>query len=189
MIERLELADDLVTPTAVVDVLADIERSAEETARRLPQTAVASDTWDGLVFSVAGVRVAAAMNEVSEMLPWQDRITRVPGARPWVLGLANVRGSLLPVIDFQVYFGGKAVVPSKASRILVLRLRGLVVGLLVPSVQGMRHFQLSDRVANARMKGALGAYVYEAFNVDGNVWPVVNMTALAADPRFRSATA
>jgi len=91
------------------------------------------------------------------------------------------------VIDLQVYLGAKAVVPSKASRILVLRLRGLVAGLLVPSVQGMRHFDLTDRLPNARMKGALGAYVYEAFSLDDEVWPVFSMSALAADPEFRSA--
>ena len=95
----------------------------------------------------------------------------------------------LPIIDLQVYLGGKAIVPSKASRILVLRQRGLVVGLMVPSVQGMRHFNLSDRLPNARMKGELGAYVYEAFNLDGEMWPVFSMTALAADPEFRSAAA
>lgn len=183
----LELADNVLPAVDAMDLLADIERRSQAAARQLPRTAAAHDTWDGLVFSVAGVRIATAMNEVSEMLPLQERVTRVPGAKPWMLGLANVRGSLLPVIDLQMYFGAKAVVPSKASRILVLRLRGLVAGLLVPSVQGMRHFSLRDRVSNARMKGALGAYVYEAFNVQGEVWPVFNMTALAADPEFRSA--
>jgi twitching motility protein PilI len=181
--------ENTLTPEQAMDVLVDIERRSLEAARRLPQSEGLRDVWDGLVFAVAGVRVVAAMSEVSEMLTHQDRITRVPGAKPWMLGLSNVRGSLLPVIDLQVYLGGKPIVPSKASRILVLRLRGLVAGLLVPSVQGMRHFNLSDRLPNARMKGALGAYVYEAFNLDGDVWPVFNMTALAADPEFRSAAA
>jgi hypothetical protein len=51
----------------------------------------------------------------------------------------------------------------------------------------MRHFDLADRLPNARMKGALGAYVYEAFSLDDEVWPVFSMSALAADPEFRSA--
>jgi hypothetical protein len=51
----------------------------------------------------------------------------------------------------------------------------------------MRHFSLKQRLPNARMKGVLGAYVYEAFSVDGGVWPVLSMHALAADPEFRSA--
>ncbi len=185
----LELPDNLLSADAAMALLSDIEQRSHEAAAHLPESSAVRDVWDGLVFSVAGVRIVTAMDEVSEMLPFQERITRVPGAKPWMLGLANVRGSLLPVIDLQLYFGGKAVVPSKASRILVLRLRGLVVGLLVPSVQGMRHFSIHDRLSDARMKGALGAYVYEAFGTHGEVWPVFSMTALAADPEFRTASA
>jgi len=186
---RIELAENVLPAVDALGVLAEIEERSWLAAQRLPESAPVKDIWDGLVFSVAGVRLVSAMNEVSEMLPYQDKITRVPGAKPWMLGLANVRSSLLPVIDLQVFMGGKAIVPSKAARILVLRLRGLVVGLLVPSVQGMRHFSLRERLPNARMKGALGAYVYEAFNIDGTMWPVFSMTALAADPEFRSAAA
>lgn len=183
----LELAKNTLSASEAMASLEDIERRSLVAALQLPQTEGARDFWDGLVFSVAGVRVTAAMNEVSEMLAYPETITCVPGAKPWMLGLANVRGSLLPVIDLQVYLGAKALVPSKASRILVLRLRGLVAGLLVPSVQGMRHFNLSDRLSNARMKGALGAYVYEAFSLGDEVWPVFSMSALSADPEFRSA--
>lgn len=180
-------ADNMLTAADALGYLADVEQRSRLAAQRLPESAPVRDVWDGLVFGVAGVRVSAAMNEISEMLPYQERVTRVPGAKPWMLGLANVRSSLLPVIDLQLFLGAKAVVPSKAARILVLRLRGLVVGLLVPSVQGMRHFSLKDRVSNARMKGAMGAYVYDAFDVDGEVWPVISMHALAADPAFRAA--
>jgi len=182
-----ELAKNTLSAEDAMASLEDIERRSMVAAMQLPQTEGLRDIWDGLVFSVAGVRLTAAMTEVSEMLAFPETITRVPGAKPWVLGLANVRGSLLPVIDLQVYLGAKPVVPSKASRILVLRLRGLVAGLLVPSVQGMRHFNLSDRLPNARMKGALGAYIYEAFSLEEQVWPVFSMSALSADPEFRSA--
>jgi len=185
----LELVkESAISPRDAMVTLAEIEQRSQMAAQQLPQVKGSADFWDALVFNVLGVRMTAAMSEVSEMLPCQDAITRVPGAKRWMLGLANVRGSLLPVIDLQLYLGAKAVVPSKASRILVLRLRGLVAGLLVPSVQGMRHFDLSDRLPNARMKGAMGAYVYEAFSLDDEVWPVFSMSALAADPEFRSAS-
>lgn len=185
----LELPENPMSAADVMASLESIEESSQIAAQRLPKTEGLANIWDALVFNVAGVRVVSAMDEVSEMLPYQERITHVPGAKPWMQGLANVRGSLLPIIDLQVFLGGKAVVPSKATRILVLRLRGLVAGLLVPSVQGMRHFNLSDRLPNARMKGVLGAYVYEAFNLDDEVWPVFSMSALAADPGFRTAAA
>lgn len=185
----IELPETPLSPDQVIDALTEIASLSEEAAKRLPETESQKDVWHGLVFSVAGVRLVCAMGEVSEMLPHRDHITRVPGAKSWVLGLSNVRGSLLPVVDMQLFLGGKAIVPSKTTRILVLRLRGLVVGLLVPSVQGMRHFQISNRLADARVKGALGAYVYEAFRVGDDVFPVISMPALAADPEFRSAAA
>ena len=185
----MEFAQDTRSVTDAMAVLAEIEHRSQDAARQLPASQGLQDSWDGLVFSVAGMSVTAAVQEISEMLPYQDRITRVPGAKPWMLGLANVRGSLLPVIDLQLYLGSKALVPSTASRILVVRLRGIVAGVLVPSVQGLRHFNLGDRISNARMKGPLGAYVYEAFGVDNEVWPVLSMSALAADPTFRTAAA
>ena len=183
----IELPENPVFPAAVMEALADIERWSQHAAERLPQMAGESGVWDGLVFTIAGARVVASMTEVSEMLPFRQRITHVPGAKPWVLGLANVRGNLLPIIDLQVFLGGKPVVASKATRILVVRQRGLECGLVVPAVQGMRHFSGAERIPDARIKGALGAYVYEAFNQDGDVWPVFSMAALAADPDFRVA--
>lgn len=183
----IELGGKMISAQDAVAVLAETEQRCRAAAARLPQLTQTRDQWDGLVFNVAGMRVVAAMNEVSEMLPFQERITHVPGAKSWMLGLANVRSSLLPVIDVQAFLGMKPIVPSKSARILVLRLRGLVVGLVVTSVQGMRHFSHGDRLPNARMKGALGAYVYDAFDVGGEVWPVFNMHALAADPEFRGA--
>lgn len=185
----LELPENPLTATEVMTALGQIEVRSDQAAERLPETERSDPMWDGLLFSVAGVRLVCAMTEISEMLPHREHVVRVPGSKPWVLGLANVRGSLLPIVDMQVYLGGKAIVPSKAARILVLRLRGLVVGLLVPSVQGMRHFSLENKLADARIKGALGAYVYEAFSVADNVFPVISMQALVADPEFRSAAA
>lgn len=185
----IELPENPLSSAEAIAELVEMEAVSKQAAERLPEIEGSRDIWDGLVFSVAGVRLTCAMNEVSEMLPYPDRITRVPGSKPWVLGLANVRGSLLPVVDLQVYLGGKAVVPAKTTRVLVLRLRGLVVGLLVPTVQGMRHFELSQRVPDARIKGALGAYVYEAFRLGDDIIPIINMQALATDPEFRSAAA
>ena len=187
MMDRLEITDDAVSAADAVALLDKMGRDCKEAAARLPKLAIAENVWDGLMFSVSGVRVVSMLQDINEMLPMQERITRVPGARPWMLGLANVRGSLMPVIDLQLFLGGKALVPSKTARILVLRQHELVTGLLVSSVQGMVHFANEDKIADARMKGTLGAYVYEAFRIEDDVWPVFSMAALAADPDFRSA--
>ena len=173
----------------LMSLLVQIEQQSRESALRIPQVQVSEELWDGLAYSIAGVRVISSMNEIREMLPYPEQVTRVPGASEWMKGVANVRGNLLPVIDLQSFFGAKAVVPGKAARMLVVQMRGLSCGLLVPSVLGMRHFNEENRLDNAQMKGALGRYVYEAFSVEGEIWPVFSMSALTADPAFRSAAA
>lgn len=177
------------SPRELMLLLANIERRSQSTGLALPQTTVVERFWDGLAFSVGGIRVVSAMREVSELLAYPERVTRVPGAQAWMLGLANIRGSLLPVIDLQIYLGSKPVVEGKLARMLVVRMRGLTAGLLVPSVQGMRHFSENNRMINAQMQGALGEYVFEAFSADGQIWPVFSLSALTADPTFRTAAA
>ena len=47
-----------------LDLLVEIERRSLHAAQRLPESAPVTDVWDGLVFSVAGARVVAAMGEI-----------------------------------------------------------------------------------------------------------------------------
>ncbi len=173
----------------ILGLLAELEQCSRETAVGLPQTEVRRDLWQGLSFVLSGVRLVSAMNEITEMLPFPENITRIHGSSDWMLGVANIRGNLLPVLDLQSYLGGKPVVPGKSTRVLVINQRGLQAGLVVTSVLGMRHFDEQNRVNNARVEGAVGAYVYDAFNNDGEVWPVFSMLALSVDPGFRSAAA
>lgn len=180
---------EIASPHQLMALLAKIEQRSRATGLGLPQAEVPETPWDGLVYSIGGVKVVTAMGEITEMLAYPAQITFVPGARPWMVGLANVRGTLLPVIDLQVFLRAKPVLQSKAARMLVIRMHGLCAGLLVPSVQGMRHFSEQHRMANARMNGPLGRFVFDAFAIGGDIWPVVSLSALATDPEFRVAAA
>ena len=48
---------------------------------------------------------------------------RVPGVPSHVRGVINLRGTLLPVVDLAVKFGGDETVPSKTSCIVVVETR------------------------------------------------------------------
>lgn len=181
--------DRAYSPRDLIDLLHDIEVRSQASARSQPNIEVPEHLWQGLVFTVAGVRLVCPMGEVSELLAVPDTMTRVPGAREWVAGLANVRGNLLPIVDLQAFLGAKALVVGKASRVLVLRRRKFTTGVLVPSVVGMRQFDIGQRMAHARIEGAIGGYVYDAFQIGREIWPVFSMRALTADARFRNAAA
>lgn len=58
-------------------------------------------------------------------------ITHVPGAPSFVLGVINLRGRIISVVDLGQRLGLAAVTPGPSSRILVVNLNGVTVGFLV----------------------------------------------------------
>jgi purine-binding chemotaxis protein CheW len=85
---------------------------------------------DGEVFAID----AGIVHEILEMVP----VTRVPGAKPFVGGLLNVRGKVVPLADPRVRFGMECRPPTIDSRILVLEMdldgEPTIVGLLADKV-------------------------------------------------------
>ncbi len=103
--------------------------------------ATAGDTaeeWHGIAFRVAGKVLVAPLDEVCEILAVPP-CTRVPGAKPWVKGVANVRGTLLPVMDLGAFVSGAVTRVGRMCRLLVVDHEGTRAGLLVEEVQGMVH--------------------------------------------------
>ncbi|MGE5477935.1 MAG: chemotaxis protein CheW [Bacteroidales bacterium] len=85
---------------------------------------------DGEIFAID----AGIVHEILEMVP----VTRVPGAKPFVGGLLNVRGKVVPLADPRVRFGMECRPPTIDSRILVLEMdldgEPTIVGLLADKV-------------------------------------------------------
>ncbi len=81
------------------------------------------------------------MGEVSEILP-EPRFTALPGVKPWLKGVANVRGRLLPIADLGQFLGVKIQALRKQRRILIVDHGDLFVGLAVDEVLGMQHFDI-----------------------------------------------
>jgi twitching motility protein PilI len=109
------------------------------------------------------------------------QVTAVQLTRPWFLGLANVRGTLVGVVDF-AQLRGEAPTPLTAeTRLLVLSNRHRVnAGLLVARTGGLMNV---TRMLRAAVPGAAWAgAAYE--DRDGRVWWELDAGALVSDPRF-----
>lgn len=57
--------------------------------------------WQGIGYQLGGVRLVSSMGELLEVLKVR-RYTPVPRVREWMLGIANIRGRLIPIIDLHV---------------------------------------------------------------------------------------
>ncbi len=169
--------------------LVDIEQRSQAQGDWVPAVNLDVQGWQGLAFMLDGMHVVAAMDEVRELIPYPESVTLVAGAKAWVVGLANVRGDILPIIDLQQFIGGEPVVANKKSRVLVIRNRGASTGLLVPTVRGMHHLPVDKLLRNAGFEGTMEKYIYDIFELEDYLWPVFSMAALFNDDEFRSAVA
>lgn len=102
-----------------------------------------TEEWSGITFRLGGERLACNINRVSEILPC-PQATPVPGAKPWIVGLANVRGELLTVIDLVRYLSGVRTPVTGSSRLLATSLNRAPIGLMIDEVFGQRRFVDSD---------------------------------------------
>ncbi len=138
----------------------------------------------GIGFSLEGVSLVARMDEVSEILTPPETI-RVPGVRQWVRGLANVRGSLMPVIDLKRFLMDRGSASAKESRVLIINKSGLDAALLVDQVHGMRRYKQDEIQDRADLGlGHLNDYLNGRFESNDQQWNIFSMEKLVDDEKF-----
>lgn len=165
-------------------LLRDIEIRSQQKARGLPQKTEVRRTWSGIGFRLGDQRLVSPTDEVLEILKYPS-LTRVPSALYWVKGIANIRGSLVPVMDLKAYLGEEPIKLQRETRVLVIQQGGFTSGLLVDEVLGMRHFfeeERSDQLPEVTPN--LAVYLTGAFKQGNNVWGIFDMRNLAKSPQF-----
>ncbi len=68
-------------------------------------------------------------------------ITAVPGAPPWIIGVINLRGNVVPVIDTRMRLGMSSKPPGVSDRVIVIEADEQIVGILVDSVAEVAHIR------------------------------------------------
>lgn len=173
------------------DLLAALEARLTAGGETQGRRARAAE-WTGLAFDIADRHYLAPRADVREVLE-PPTLTRVPGAKPWLLGVANVRGDLLPIVDLPRFLGREASVRTETSRVIVLNDRGFAAGFLVDAVGGFRGFapeeQRHELVDGSSDDADPADFILGAFVRDGTAWHVFSLRKLAADPEFRDAGA
>ena len=64
-----------------------------------------------------------------------EQATRIPGVPPYVAGLVQVRGRVVPVVDLRARFGLPAGEPTADRRVIVVQIGARVAGLLADSAR------------------------------------------------------
>lgn len=143
--------------------------------------------WQGIVFEVAGERFVAPIGEVAEVMSAPETVTPVPLSKPWLLGIANIRGQILPITDLAKFVNLPHRTPP--NQLLVIKYHNLQVGILVDKVGHIKSFfphqYLPKSVAAT---SAFLPYNHGRFEEEGQSWPIFMPSLLLQDPRFLQVT-
>ena len=129
-----------------------------------------------------------ALPEAGEIMP-VPALTSVPLAKPWMRGLANVRGILYSAIDFSNFQGGDPILPAGEARLILVGARySINCALLVSRTTGLRaeeDFEVESQPA-ADSEPWCGARMRDT---TGRLWTRLRVPALLANRRFLEASA
>lgn len=90
-----------------------------------------------LTFHLGGEEYAVSVLEVTEIIECAS-LTRVPGTPPWIRGVINLRGSVVPVVDLPVKFGLEPTALTRRTCVVMVEIEQdgerLVIGIMADSV-------------------------------------------------------
>jgi len=114
---------------------------ARALAQEPKQAVAAGDSLEVTEFRLASETYAIESAFVREVYPLKD-LTPLPGAPPFVLGIVNVRGQILSVVDLKKFFN----LPDKGigdlNKVIILRNDKMEFGILTDAILGMHHVPL-----------------------------------------------
>ncbi len=124
--------------------LTELARRSRSIGGELSQPADAQEAlWSGIGFAIGKQHCVVPMGEIAEVLS-EPPVTRLPGVKSWVKGVANVRGRLLPLVDLAGFLDDSAGSSLAHRRVIVLERGDIYTGLIVDEVFGMQHFQVDS---------------------------------------------
>jgi purine-binding chemotaxis protein CheW len=97
----------------------------------------------GIVLRLGSSRYTVAMSEVAEVIALPP-ITRIPGSPPFLRGVANWRGRMLPVLDLRPLLGCPTVPLASSARLVVVQAGPVTAGVVAEAVPGVYDASLTD---------------------------------------------
>lgn len=171
------------------EVLLDYERRSIAHVPGMPEQLEAPGLWRGIAFRLGPAYLLGSIADVTEILRF-PALTTVPGTKAWMLGIANVRGNLIPIVDLRALLEGESERMTDRSRVLITRVQGSMVGLLVSEVLGQRSFLEENLLAiEANADSPVSRFLGGEVEIDGRRWGVFSMNELIRSQEFMQAAA
>jgi purine-binding chemotaxis protein CheW len=105
--------------------------------REAKDTGASEDRIEVLEFQLAHETFAIELHHISEVFPLKE-LTPLPCVPPFVLGIINVRGRILPVIDIKKFIDLPSGGLTDLNKVIILNNEEMELGILADSILGLR---------------------------------------------------
>ena len=130
-------ADHLFRHSAVKEAMTTVETLGKDNDMENDvdlEDQTSDDDEQVVVFLLDKEEFGVPIDSVQEIVRVPEELTHVPKAPPFVEGVINLRGSVLPVIDLRRRLGMPTVERSDRQRVMVFLISGMRTGFIVDSV-------------------------------------------------------
>lgn len=122
--------------------------------------------------------------QVQEVLRYTE-IAPVPGSPAYVLGIINLRGNVVTVLDTRTRFGLDSSEMSDNTRIVIIEADKQVIGILVDSVAEVVYLKASEiDIAPNVGNDESAKFIQGVSNKDGNLLILIDLNQLLSDEEW-----
>lgn len=137
-----------------------------------------------VTFQLAGETYGINVMQVQEVLRFTD-IAPVPGGSYHVLGIINLRGNVVTVIDTRLRFGLPRGEITDNTRIVIIEANGHVIGILVDSVAEVVYLRQSEIDSSPNVGNEESArYIQGVCHKDGELLILLELDKLLTEDEW-----
>ncbi|MCG6199819.1 chemotaxis protein CheW [Psychromonas antarctica] len=142
------------------------------------------EVFQRVTFQLGNETYGINVMQVQEILRYTE-IAAVPGAPDYVLGIINLRGNVVTVIDTRARFGLVSSEITDNSRIVIIEAEKQVIGILVDSVAEVVYLKKSE-IEDAPHVGTeeSSQFIQGVTNRDDGLLILVDLNKLLSDEEW-----
>ena len=118
----------------------------------------------------------------------RPEVTRLPNLPNWVLGISNIRGQIISLVNLKAFLG----IPSSGiitdSRFIIVHNQDLTVGIIVDRIMGMLSLDRIDtNIQNSPYReGDIAKFISGVAFYEDNLMNILDIEKLLSSPRMNS---
>jgi purine-binding chemotaxis protein CheW len=139
------------------------------------------DSGQYLTLRLGGEEYAIDILRVQEIRSYEEP-TRMVNAPPFIKGVVNLRGVIVPIVDLRMKLNLSKVEYNEFTVVIILNVRGTVIGAVVDSVSDVVTLSSGDIKPAPQFETALDSrFISGLANVGDRMLIVMNMEALMSN--------